>query len=101
LFGKLKDGGIVRVTVTEKDGEKDLGFEYLKADTPIRPRRADDRDPDDSGPEGSGPGPDGSAPKASKPKAKRSPRRATAPKKPGAKPGLGSSPVPKVPLGSR
>ena len=32
LFGALKDGGIVRVLVQEKDGQKELGFEYLKPD---------------------------------------------------------------------
>ena len=40
LFGALKDGGIVRVLVEEKDGEKVLGFEYLKPDTPIKPARS-------------------------------------------------------------
>src|SRR5512144_473818 len=43
LFGALKDGGIVRVLVEEKGQEKVLGFEYLKPDTPVRPR-----DPEDS-----------------------------------------------------
>ena len=38
LFGALKDGGTVRVVVEEKDGEKALGFEYIKADAPIKPR---------------------------------------------------------------
>ena len=42
LFGALKDGGIVRVLVKEKDGQKELGFEYLKADAPIRPRGPDE-----------------------------------------------------------
>ncbi|MEZ5776119.1 MAG: ATP-dependent Clp protease ATP-binding subunit ClpA [Hyphomicrobiaceae bacterium] len=30
LFGRLEKGGTVRVVVVEKDGRKDLGFEYLK-----------------------------------------------------------------------
>ena len=48
LFGKLKDGGIVKVVVEEKDGEKGLGFEYIKADAPIRPVKEDeDFDPED------------------------------------------------------
>ena len=42
LFGALKDGGIVRVLVEEKADEKLLGFEYLKPDTPIRPRDPED-----------------------------------------------------------
>jgi ATP-dependent Clp protease ATP-binding subunit ClpA len=86
LFGKLKDGGIVRVLVEEKGTEKVLGFEYLKPDTPIRPR-----DPEDVEPEGEGG--DG----APKPKAKRAPKRA---KSASAKK-TGTSSVPKVPLGSR
>src|SRR5512139_366085 len=46
LFGALKDGGIVRVLVEEKAGEKMLGFEYLKPDAPIKPRDPEDTDPD-------------------------------------------------------
>ena len=34
LFGRLEKGGTVRVVVNEKDGEKVLGFEYLKAPEP-------------------------------------------------------------------
>src|SRR5512134_3219803 len=49
LFGALKDGGIVRVLVEEKAGEKVLGFEYLKPDTPVRPR--DPEDSEDEGPD--------------------------------------------------
>jgi ATP-dependent Clp protease ATP-binding subunit ClpA len=101
LFGALKDGGIVRVLVNEKDGQKALDFEFIKADTPIRPRGPDeleseDFDPGDGGPEGSGGGGVKSAPK---PKTKRAPRR-PGPRRPGAR-RMGSSPVPKVPLGSR
>src|SRR6476659_6820287 len=103
LFGALKAGGIVRVLVNEKDGEKALGFEYIKTDAPIRPRGPDeledeDLDPDDGGPEGTGGG--GGVKSAPKPKAKRAPRR-PGPRRPGTRRGLSSSPVPKVPLGSR
>ena len=93
----------MRVLVNEKDGEKALGFEYIKADAPIRPRGPDeledeDLDPDDGGPEGTGGG--GGVKSAPKPKAKRAPRR-PGPRRPGARRGPSSSPVPKVPLGSR
>jgi ATP-dependent Clp protease ATP-binding subunit ClpA len=105
LFGKLKDGGIVRVLVKEEKGEKMLGFEYLKPDAPIRPRGPDGADPEDFDPEDpedpqSAPSLDaeGGKPKA---KAKRPPRGPAGSRRPGAKRGLGSSPVPKVPLGSR
>jgi ATP-dependent Clp protease ATP-binding subunit ClpA len=81
LFGKLKDGGIVRVTVEEKDGEKALGFEYLKADTPVKPRDPEAGDGGEGG-------------KAAKPRAKRSPRKARGKS-------VGPSLVPKVPLGDR
>jgi ATP-dependent Clp protease ATP-binding subunit ClpA len=102
LFGKLKDGGIVKVVVEEKDGDTALGFEYIKSDAPIRPRGPDDVDPDDDvDPEGSGPDGPGGAPTATKPKPKKSPRRPPAPRRSASKRGLGSSPVPKVPLGSR
>ncbi len=47
LFGKLKDGGIVRVLVKEENGEKELGFEYIKPDAPIRPRGPDGTDSED------------------------------------------------------
>src|SRR5665648_1263897 len=70
LFGALKDGGIVRVVVEEKEGEKMLGFEYLKADTPIRPRDPEDDDPDDDGPASDGPQGKAKA-SAAKPRAKR------------------------------
>src|SRR4029079_2658092 len=56
LFGSLKDGGIVRVLVDDKADEKLLSFEYLKPDTPIKPRDPEDYDPDDGGPSG---GPEG------------------------------------------
>ena len=40
LFGELKDGGIVRVLVEEKGGEKVLGFEYLEAGRAGAPARS-------------------------------------------------------------
>ncbi len=102
LFGKLKDGGIVKVLVEEKDGDTALGFEYIKSDAPIRPRGPDSAGPDDDvDPEDSGPDGPGGAPTATKPKPKKSPRRSPAPQRSASKRGLGSSPVPKVPLGSR
>jgi ATP-dependent Clp protease ATP-binding subunit ClpA len=42
LFGRLEKGGTVRVVVNDKDGEKILGFEFLKAPEPgtaFRPPR--------------------------------------------------------------
>jgi ATP-dependent Clp protease ATP-binding subunit ClpA len=71
LFGKLKDGGHVRVVTAKEDtGAEKLGFEYL--DGPITPkpekipeakrkRRSPRRKP--SGPKGGGPSPRGSVPK--------------------------------------
>jgi ATP-dependent Clp protease ATP-binding subunit ClpA len=103
LFGALKDGGIVKVLVEEKDGDKKIGFEFIKADAPISPRGPDeledeDFDPDDGGPEGSGGG--GGVKSAPKPKTKRPPRRG-GPRRGGARRGVSLSSVPKVPLGSR
>jgi ATP-dependent Clp protease ATP-binding subunit ClpA len=96
LFGALKDGGIVRVLVEEKAGEKMLGFEYLKADAPVRPRDPDDGDPDNDGPKGGGPkrptkfgGP--------KPRVRRPARRPRT----GRQRSVGGSVVPKVPLGTK
>ena len=73
LFGKLKDGGHVRVIlVKEEDGREKLGFEYL--DGPVTPkpekipvkrprsRRTAPRKPKPSGPKGGGSG-RGSVPK--------------------------------------
>ena len=97
LFGALKDGGTVRVLVEEKAGEKMLGFEYIKPDTPIKPRDPEDIDID-TDPEGDGPpgGRPAARAKAStaKPRAKRAPRR-------GRQRNIGASLVPKVPLGSK
>jgi len=96
----------VRVLVTEEKGEKVLGFEYIKADAPVRPRGPDGVEPEDFDSEDSDLGglagldAEGRKP-AAKPKAKRAPRRSPGPRRPGAKRGTGSSPVPKVPLGSR
>src|SRR5665648_693596 len=85
LFGALKNGGTVRVLVEEKDGEKVLGFEYIKPDTPIKPRdlEDDDDEADDAG----------ASAKTAKPRAKkaRKPRASKA----------APSAVPKVPLGER
>jgi len=91
LFGALKDGGIVRVLVEEKAGEKVLGFEYLKPDTPIRPRDPEDTDPDGGGPKG------GARAEAPKPRAKRAVRRPRGARQRS----IGASLVPKVPLGSK
>jgi ATP-dependent Clp protease ATP-binding subunit ClpA len=96
LFGSLKDGGIVRVVVGEKAGEKVLGFEYLKPDTPIKPRDSEDDNPDDDGPKGGGP--QGTAKGGSpKPRARRGARKPRA----GRSRQVGSSLVPKVPLGTK
>jgi ATP-dependent Clp protease ATP-binding subunit ClpA len=94
LFGALKDGGIVRVLVEEKADERMLGFEYIKPDTPIKPRDPEDTDPEGEGPSGGGPK---AAAKAGAPKAraKRSPRRTSR------KRSVGASLVPKVPLGTK
>jgi ATP-dependent Clp protease ATP-binding subunit ClpA len=98
LFGALKDGGIVRVLVEEKGEEKVLGFEYIKPDTPIRPR-----DPEDIEPEGVGQ--DGGGPKRSakdRPAKPRGGGKGSARKSRAAKPrSVGTSFVPKVPLGSK
>ena len=76
LFGALKDGGIVRVLVEEKAGEKVLGFEYIKPDAPIRPRDPEDTEPNDEGPDGGGGGAKvATKTGAAKPRAKRGPRK--------------------------
>ncbi len=96
LFGALKDGGIVRVLVEEKGPEKALGFEYLKPDTPVRPRDPEESEPDGEGPEdGGSKGPPKSG--APKPRVRRSPRKPKA----GRNRTVGASLVPKVPLGSK
>jgi hypothetical protein len=79
-----------------------LGFDYIKADAPIRPRGPDeledeDFDPRDGGPDGSGGAGVKSPPK---PKTKRSPRRAGL-RRGGSRRGASLSSVPKVPLGSK
>jgi ATP-dependent Clp protease ATP-binding subunit ClpA len=104
LFGRLKDGGIVRVTVEEKDGDKTLGFEFIKADAPVRPHKDedfgpdDDFDPEDFDPDGSPGGPEGVMPRT---KSKRTSRRSSGTRLAGPRRSVGSSPVPIVPLGSR
>src|SRR5262245_20548160 len=96
LFGVLKDGGIVRVLVEEKAGEKVLGFEYLKPDTPIRPRDPEDTDPEGAGSDGGGPK-GGVRAEGPKPRAKRAARRPRGARQRS----IGASLVPKVPLGSK
>ena len=90
LFGALKEGGIVKVNVEDKGPDKVLGFEYLKTDTPVRPRGPADRTgsgaPADGGPKGRTKS--AAKPRRRKPKAVRN-RNAD------------SSLVPKVPLGSK
>jgi ATP-dependent Clp protease ATP-binding subunit ClpA len=96
LFGALRDGGTVRVVVEEKDAERVLSFDYIKPDTPIRPRDPEDTDSEGDDPSG---GSSKAAAKAgpAKPRAKRSPRRPR-----GARGrSVGVSLVPKVPLGSK
>ncbi|MBS9720473.1 ATP-dependent Clp protease ATP-binding subunit ClpA [Tianweitania sp. BSSL-BM11] len=39
LFGKLKNGGTVRVTVEEVDGKKDLKLESLAGELPVKPKK--------------------------------------------------------------
>jgi len=75
LFGRLKNGGHVRVVVKEEEGKKILGFEYPEG--PITPR-----------PE-----------KIEKPKARKRPRHSAFKKqKKGPSSSGGGSPVPKLPL---
>jgi ATP-dependent Clp protease ATP-binding subunit ClpA len=97
LFGALKDGGIVRVLVEEKADEKLLGFEYLKPDTPVKPRDPEDTEPDGEGPDDRGP----KAPPKSggpKPRTRRAgPRKARSARARN----VGASLVPKVPLGTK
>src|SRR5687768_12959131 len=75
LFGKLKDGGHVRVVVVKEEGSDKLGFEYLEG--PVRPKP--DKVP------------------AVRPKAKRRPPKPR-PKGDGGKGDGGKGSVPKVPL---
>jgi ATP-dependent Clp protease ATP-binding subunit ClpA len=102
LFGRLKDGGTVRVTLVEESGEKRLSFEYIKPDAPIRPRKDEDLDPDDTEDQDPDTDPTGSTPSGGKPgpKAKRGARR-TPGRRTGPRRNQSSSLVPKVPLGSR
>jgi ATP-dependent Clp protease ATP-binding subunit ClpA len=75
LFGKLKDGGHVRVVVVKEEGSDKLGFEFLEG--PVRPKP--DKVP------------------AVRPKAKRRPPKPR-PKGDGGKGDGGKGSVPKVPL---
>ncbi len=79
---------------TDKGPEKVLGFEYLKPDTPVRPR-----DPEASEDEAQTDGTPKGPPKSGgpKPRAKRGPRKP----KPAHDRSVGASLVPKVPLGSK
>ena len=86
LFGALKDGGTVRVLVEEKDGVKGLGFEYIKPDTPLKPRDPED---DEADGEPSAKAAAKSAPAKPRAKRTRKPRGGKA----------SPSAVPKVPLG--
>jgi hypothetical protein len=73
-----------------------LGFEYLKPDTPIRPRDPEDTDPEGTGPDGGGPK-GGVRAEGPKPRAKRAARRPRGARQRS----IGASLVPKVPLGSK
>jgi ATP-dependent Clp protease ATP-binding subunit ClpA len=70
LFGKLKDGGHVRVVlIKEEDGKERLGFEYLEGPVTPKPekipvkrpraKRSAPRKPRPPGPKGGGSGPSG------------------------------------------
>jgi len=91
LFGKLKSGGVVRVVVEKKDGEKVLGFKFLEEPAAK------------SQPGGSGKGGKNSPRKGAAKTPAKGRRRPVAksksskpkPKKPKSR---GSSTVPKVPL---
>ncbi len=77
LFGKLKNGGAVRVVVVETDGKQAIGFEFPEGPVVPRPEKVVAAKP---------------AKRKPKPFAKRPPK----PKSPGS--GGGVSTVPKVPL---
>jgi ATP-dependent Clp protease ATP-binding subunit ClpA len=83
LFGKLQNGGTVRVILVEEEGKKKLGFEFFKPKT--RRKTEEDDDGDETPP-----------PPAKTPVRSRS--RKTAAKKSS---GKDSSPVPKVPLADK
>jgi ATP-dependent Clp protease ATP-binding subunit ClpA len=86
LFGRLKDGGAVRVVVkTDEIGLQTLGFEYLEG--PVKPKPEKDVT---------------NATKRKRPRAKSSgaskPKKSVKPKGPGGSSGGGIRTVPKVPL---
>ncbi len=99
LFGRLKDGGIVRVLVDKvADG---LTFEYLKADAPIKPKGDFEDDDDGDEPDGSS---DKGEPKPARPRAKKkaaSNGKKRDPKPAPKKPRPGGGIVPKVPLSTK
>jgi ATP-dependent Clp protease ATP-binding subunit ClpA len=85
LFGKLKNGGIVRVIVKGKGKDKGLGFEFLEGpDAKSKPGKGASRKRSAKAPA-----------KARRKSVAKSKAAKPKPKKPNAR---GSSPVPKVPL---
>ncbi len=90
LFGKLRNGGVVRVFVEDKRGEKILGFEFLnEADAKSSPKNGQGSKKGSEKPK---------AKSAAKPARKSQPKSKTAKTKPKPPKPSGSSPVPKVPL---
>jgi len=79
LFGKLQNGGTVRVILNKTGGKKKLGFEYFKPKPPPKPVKK---------------------PAAAKTKASSAKKPAVKRKRPAGK-GKGSSSVPKVPLSDK
>ncbi|MBV9078821.1 MAG: ATP-dependent Clp protease ATP-binding subunit ClpA, partial [Methylobacteriaceae bacterium] len=78
LFGRLKNGGAVRVVLEEKDGKRTLGFEYPEGPVTPRPEKVVE---------------------AKRPKRKPRPLgRRPKPRDPGGEGGGGIRTVPKVPL---
>ncbi len=99
LFGKLKDGGTVRVIVQEKDGATGLGFEFLDPPAPKKQtggRGGATGQGGDDGPQPDGPSGSGRSGGSTKPRGRSGPKRS--PRKPARS---GTSPVPKVPLPAR
>jgi ATP-dependent Clp protease ATP-binding subunit ClpA len=74
LFGKLKDGGTVKVTVGTRDnGTRGLILEAIRAETPIKPKKEDVDKSSES-----------KSKSTAKPKAKKAPAKKSPPKKPDA-----------------
>ena len=80
LFGKLQNGGTVRVIINKTGGKKKLGFEYFKPKP--RPKTA-------------------TKPASEKTEKAATPKKPAAKRKRPAKKGKGSSSVPKVPLSDK